>query len=53
MMIVKEVGGEIMNCVTGSIGTIVKILSTMIGDGFFTGNEESLINHPELAAYYL
>ena len=41
-----------MNYITDSVGAIAKILSIMIGEGFSTGTEDSLIRHPNLGTYY-
>ena len=41
-----------MNDITDSVGAIAKILSIMMGEGFSTGIEDSLVGHPNLGTYY-
>lgn len=37
-----------MNYIAESVGTIVQVLSVVIGEGFSTGSEDTLIKYPDL-----
>jgi len=40
-----------MNYITDSVRTIVKVLSIVVGEGFSTGSEETLIKYHHLVVH--